>query len=99
VTYQLPVLYTVWPVDKPLPDDLEYEMDYEVFLPRSTANTTSAGVLAALESEALTLASGVQRVVQYYAWPIEGTITTYDNTLGYNVPMVNLNPVTYLISL
>ncbi len=29
-TFQLPILYTVWPVDKPFPDDLEYVVDHEV---------------------------------------------------------------------
>ncbi len=33
VTYQLPILYTVWPITKPIPDDLEYVVDYEIFLP------------------------------------------------------------------
>ena len=33
-TYILPILYAVWPVDRPMPE-AEYEVDYEVFLPQA----------------------------------------------------------------
>jgi hypothetical protein len=33
LTSQLPILYVVWPADKPFPTDLEYVVDYPVFLP------------------------------------------------------------------
>lgn len=34
-TYILPVLYVIWPCDKPLPENVEYKIDYEVFIPYS----------------------------------------------------------------
>ncbi|MDR2890483.1 MAG: hypothetical protein LBV18_02620 [Alistipes sp.] len=63
-TYILPILYAVWPIDKPLPEDMEYEVDYEVFLPRydeasTRAQGLSAGTLQALEGEAISLALGI----------------------------------------
>lgn len=67
-TLILPILYAVWPVDKPLPTDVEYEMDYEVFLPdyamEAAAKTRSgeAGLsfeaLMAIEDEAIARAMG-----------------------------------------
>ena len=57
-THQLPILYTVWPVEKPLPDDLEYKVDYEVFLPQNTPLTRSTTEMYFLEDEAIALALG-----------------------------------------
>lgn len=63
-TYILPILYAVWPVGKPLPDDIEYEFDYEVFLPRceelqTRASGLSEEALQVLEAEAVSLALGI----------------------------------------
>jgi hypothetical protein len=57
VTYQLPILYAVWPVDKPLPEDLEYKLDYEVFVPQEFAQTRSSEDVRLLVTEAFALAS------------------------------------------
>lgn len=63
VSHTMPILYAVWPVGKPLPEDKDYEMDYEVFLPfgeaqsRGTA-TLSGTDLRLLEDEAIRLALG-----------------------------------------
>ena len=51
-TFQLPILYTVWPVSKPLPADLEYVLDYEIFLPHAASKTSKA--LGVLQNEAIT---------------------------------------------
>lgn len=98
VTCQLPVLYVVWPVSKPLPDDLKYEKDYEVYLPNEAPKTRSTKASHVLENEALALALGVEAIS---ARPttrsstrsviiINGYMMTYDNTLGRNVPMGDL---------
>ncbi|MDR2894156.1 MAG: hypothetical protein LBU97_01685, partial [Alistipes sp.] len=65
-TYQLPILYTVWPASKPLPTDLDYVVDYEVFLPptgdvktRAGASQLSAETMHALRREAVASALGI----------------------------------------
>jgi hypothetical protein len=68
VTYQLPILYTVWPASKPLPADLEYVMDYPVYLPEhpeaqagkttSLRSTSSSDVEIHLFREAVALSRG-----------------------------------------
>ncbi len=98
-TFQLPILYTVWPVGKPLPDDLEYVIDYEIFLPRTATQTKSAESLMALELEAVSAARGISLSQEKLATraitrPIEATfrgyLMTYDNTLNKNVPLAGL---------
>ncbi|MDR2911508.1 MAG: hypothetical protein LBV47_09150 [Bacteroidales bacterium] len=101
VTYQLPILYTVWPVDKPLPDELEYVIDYEVFLPsfqQESAEYLSLDALRVLENEAVTVALGYAVPIlvpatatraPYYVTAY-GTMNCYDNVLGQIVPMPNL---------
>ncbi|MDR1671218.1 MAG: hypothetical protein LBR57_01720 [Alistipes sp.] len=43
VTHRLPIMYTVWPIDRPLPDDLEYVVDYEIFLPAGPESAENPG--------------------------------------------------------
>lgn len=91
-TLQLPVLYSVWPVDKPLPDDLEYKKDYDIFLPEAADQVMSGKAISLLRSEMW--ASVSTRANNDYTGPVwsfvSGTIKTYDSSLGKNVPMVNL---------
>ncbi|HJG72184.1 MAG TPA: hypothetical protein K8V55_01515 [Alistipes finegoldii] len=98
VTFTLPVLYAVWPCDKPLPEDMDYEIECEVFIPpydsgqtRSTASTLSETVLQRLESEAISLALGtpVRPVTRTSATTerlLTGYITHWDNLLKKQVP-------------
>ncbi|MDR2936399.1 MAG: hypothetical protein LBU80_03550 [Rikenellaceae bacterium] len=62
VSYVMPVLYAVWPVDKPLPGDMDYKIDYEVFLPVGEVQARGAmwneNTLRSLENEAIRLALG-----------------------------------------
>jgi hypothetical protein len=96
VTYQLPILYTVWPVDKPLPDDLEYKLDYEVFMPQyDVPQTRSSMSLQMLEAEAVSLALGVpvvelQSSTRVGSNDYVGRLVTYDETLGANAPLSQL---------
>lgn len=68
-TYIMPVLYAVWPCGKPFPEGIDYEIDYEIFIPdqsRSqntgeyTRNPTSLSenAIQILENEAIILALG-----------------------------------------
>ncbi len=93
-TFQLPILYTVWPVEKPLPADLEYVLDYEVFLPRASSLSEEAIHILGGEAIARTRggstragASSGQTKNLYF----EGSIYAYDDQMGQNVPMQYLN--------
>jgi hypothetical protein len=99
VTIQLPILYTVWPVDKPLPNNLEYVVDYEIFLPDAADNQPlDAEILQLIEFEAVSAALGdlvstttsVPATRAQEPGVLDGRILTYDSTLRANVPMSNL---------
>lgn len=100
-TYILPILYAVWPVDKSFPDDIEYEIDYEVFLPRygdfqTRVSGLSEEALRVLENEAISLALGIpvpERVAETRADGMvvfSGILADYDSRLNKKVPMGNL---------
>ncbi len=100
-TYTMPVLYVVWPCGKPLPDDMDYEIDYGVFLPpyeeAATRNSTvfDADMLQILENEAVSLALGVpahSRVMTRVDVPrvFTGLIYTIDRNITGNIPIANL---------
>lgn len=56
VTYELPVLYAVWPCNRPFPADMDYEILYDVFLPGCT---TAGSEAIGLSAEALQALEGV----------------------------------------
>ena len=98
VTFILPVLYVVWPCDKPLPEDMDYEIECEVFIPpynsgqtRSTASTLSETVLQRLENEAISLALGtpvrpLTRTSATAERVLTGYITHWDALLKKQLP-------------
>lgn len=100
VTYTMPVLYTVWPCAKPLPEDMVYEIDYEVFIPNYTGkarnSTLSTNAMQVLEAEAISLALGtVAPIGPTTRGPVgpsgmNGNIYCYDSFLKKQVPQVNL---------
>lgn len=102
VTYQIPILYTVWPVDKPLPDDLEYEIDHEIFQPRDAATQIgNSETLMILANEAVSAARGVPArtlttttspATRYYGdyLTLYANVKSYDGVMGSNIPMPNL---------
>ena len=62
-TYVLPIMYVVWPINKPLPEGYDYKVDYQVFIPEAQPITKSSMTLSknerlALEDEALYRAIG-----------------------------------------
>lgn len=62
-TYELPIMYVVWPINKPLPEGYDFKIDYQVFIPESQPVTKSKINLnkkerLALEDEALYRAIG-----------------------------------------
>lgn len=97
VTFTLPVLYAVWPCDKPLPEDMEYEIECKVFIPsygveqtRSAAPALSEGILQRLESEAISLALGTPvrqetRATVVAERVLYGNIYHWDNLISKKV--------------
>lgn len=101
MTVRMPVMYVVWPCDKPLPAELDYKIDYEVFLPRSAAQTRSTGLgddaMRLLELEAVCRAEGVagtrgdfEIIRQEFPKVRTDTVLTYDDKLHRNVPLAHL---------
>ncbi len=75
-TYRIPVLYTIWPIDKTLPQGIEYEIDHFVFLPDYKRNLNEGStnkILKAVEREAINLALG--------SYPKEFEDATRDNDI------------------
>lgn len=102
-TYVMPVLYVVWPIDKPLPHDLDYEVDYEVFLPQSVTQMRSASLLSehamqVLENEAIQLTLGslmqTKATTRSTSQTYTGIVTGYDyfamDNMGIFIPIPNL---------
>lgn len=97
-SYRMPVLYTVWPIDKPLPDDIEYEMDHAVFIPnyrQSEKDEVASEILKSVEREAIRLALG------YYpkefnsaksndVITLQGYVFHYDSVLDSAIGLQNL---------
>lgn len=63
-TYTMPILYVVWPCSMPFPEEYDYVVDYEVFIPQydDVETKSQAGLsldeLKMLEEEAIELALG-----------------------------------------
>lgn len=100
----LPVLYVVWPYNKPLPEEYDYEIDYSVFIPQHLKATRASSDIEwtrILERKAMSLVFGDQEkprtrdiIIEdpdslYYRY-IDGYFTTYDNQVMSNVGLENL---------
>ena len=91
VTLELPVLYVVWPCDKPFPADMDYEVLYDVFLPQAPtasqkAQGLSAEALHVLESMAIDTIRHTGDIGRYPS----GTISCYDTHIKDYVPLTHL---------
>ena len=89
-TIHLPTIYATWPVETPLPTDLEYEIVEELYLPKYTGSESDASV-ALLESEIIPITPpwGDDPV-----WPpginlprFKGRIMHYDAELERYIPL------------
>ena len=99
-SFRLPILYVVWPYNKPLPDTLDYAVDYEVFIPESMDITKNENVhkdvMNILETEAINLALGTvaQRTKSNTSLSsvrtITGTLMSIDWLLMKYIPLRNL---------
>ena len=107
MTYQLPILYAVWPIEKPLPSEMDYKVDYEIFLPRA-AKVQNTDLVKATEqivaSEILGLSvkglpqtmSQVKAMSSGPNLKLSGYLQVYDNVLRTNVPIVHLRVSNYV---
>ena len=100
----LPVLYVVWPYNKSLPEDFDYEIDYTVFIPQHLTATRGGSNLEwtkILEKKAMSLIFGdiekprtrdvlIEDPDSLYYRYINGYFTTYDNEVMSNVGLENL---------
>lgn len=103
VTQVMPVLYVVWPCNKPLPQQMDYVVDYPVLIPPHNTSTTRSATglntvaLQAVETEAISLALGIPASPQVMTMTVDdrirminGTVLYYDTSLKANVPQANL---------
>lgn len=95
-TITLPILYAVWPCDKPFPAGMHYEILYEVFLPEKVSNERSLSLLSnamqILEQEAVNLASGGRNRASrsWLSATARGGAYNYDTQMKTHVPVANL---------
>lgn len=98
-TYNLPILYAIWPCSKPLPEDIEYVLDYEVFLPRTymetRCGTFSEDAMYILENEAIALALGRAHESRQITRSnpvitLRGRSVYYDTFVERHIPQKNL---------
>ena len=103
-SFPLPVLYVVWPINKPIPDSIHHKIDYEVFLPKYAITTRSFSSveksnLSILEEKAISLATGMngRRISTKSDCPdsvnyktLRGTITCLDNYSNRYLPLGRL---------
>lgn len=97
-SYTMPILYVVWPCHKPLPAELDYQLDYPVFLPYADDDAiTRSGVslsdqaMQILEQEAVNQAWGISsKPLTRAALLRTGYWYHYDNKVKRDVPMHNL---------
>ena len=89
VMMEMPILYVVWPIEKPLPNNIDYYIDYEVFLPQATPTTKADFGLTpetqtALEDEALYLALG-KRIIKNHSVPQTKQLREEDDSSNFKV--------------
>lgn len=98
-SFRMPILYTVWPCEKPLPDTLDYVLDYEVFIPDYSGMTKgscglNADLMRVLETEAINLALGLAssdtKSDASLIKTVTGTLMFRDWLLNEWVPVRNL---------
>lgn len=98
-SFRMPILYAVWPCGRPLPDTLDYVLDYEVFIPDYSVNTKSSSdidddFMRVLEAEAINLALGTTARATKSSTSsirtITGTLMSRDWLLNKWLPVRNL---------
>ena len=84
-------LYIVWPISYPFPEDLDYSIDYSVFLPDSSSVDISSFVSQAeIESIKRCCYDTLGITPDFHRSSISGTVVNYDDLLDSNLAMANL---------
>jgi len=94
----LPILYVVWPSGKALPNEMDYQIDYKIFIPEKNTSQTRAKSLSEtaleiLEKEAIKLALGSSNSSKEEPPTFDffrGSVKQRDNFLGKDIPLANL---------
>lgn len=92
ISQNLPVLYIIWPISVPIPEHLDYLVDYAVFIPSSTERTD---ILVAAEKEAIKRTGWFNKQLDGIKASrgltgAKGYIYHYDTLLDSNLAMINL---------
>jgi hypothetical protein len=89
-TKPMPVLYVVWPVNKDLPKEYDYQIEYSVFLPqKSELYCSNKQTLDKLEKELITCSQWAQSGTRGYRY-FQGYFNKYDPRLYDYIPVENL---------
>ena len=89
----MPVMYVVWPIGLPLPETIDYRIEYEAYIPDYSNNNSDVDIedLFGIEQEAIALANpNVHTTRGQASRTLYGIIKNYDNTLDADVPVNNL---------
>ena len=89
VVMEMPILYIVWPIEKNLPNNIDFVIDYEVFLPQASPKTkTNLGlsreIQTVLEDEALYLALG-KRLIKNRSVPQTKQLREEEDSSNFKV--------------
>ncbi|MBO4742429.1 MAG: hypothetical protein J5533_02230 [Bacteroidales bacterium] len=88
----MPILYVVWPTTHKLPNNYDYEIEYEVFIPKdSPCHNIESEFLDLLErkciEKALNLTDSLQNNIRNECY---GYVYQYDNWINDNLPVAGL---------
>ena len=90
-TEVMPVLYAVWPVAKPFPDNIDFKVDYEVLIPQKASNySVNKDFFDLLERVSVFQATGISMPINANGPRNVYYITDYDEQLDENVPLAHL---------
>ena len=91
----MPVMYVVWPTEIPIPDNIEYNIEYEAFLPDYSQASIDGthNELYEIENIAIGIANPLTKLEAVRGRSnrtLSGRIMNSDNLLGISVPVGNL---------
>lgn len=92
VIHPLPAIYAVWPVSYPLPSQLDYSIDYDIFLPDYSIDEIPRALLSEAEIEAIRDARDINIPDRAMSSNrvFSGFVVDYDSLLDSSLAIVNL---------
>ena len=85
--------YAVIPIDTRIPENIQHELIYEVFIPNYDTDGSKSGLLEAIEDEAIRLCGYSDKLQQnaskglFSKWTPSGTIKVWDDVLLKYIPI------------